>query len=83
MSSKTIPFAKAVELTGRGPFQLPKMRGAVSFGGATWDWPVLRLETIQGETVLVPLAAEAINALRLDIRRWLRDPENPLNNHRA
>lgn len=83
MSFEPIPFAKTVELTGKGPFQLPKMRGVLSFGGAAWDWPVLRLETVQGETVLIPIAAEAVNVLRLDVREWLRDSKNPLNNHRA
>lgn len=82
MSPTPLPFAKSVELTGKGPFQLPRMKGVLSFGGTSWDWPVLRLETVNGDAVLVPLAAEAVNALRLDVQEWLRNPNNPLSDPR-
>ncbi|MGH7009118.1 MAG: hypothetical protein ACREEL_14820 [Stellaceae bacterium] len=44
---------------------------------------MLRFETEQGEEVLVPLAAEAVNALKLDLQTWLRLPENPVGNFGA
>ena len=55
------------------------MKNVVSFGNGTWDWPTVRFETLEGQDVLVPLAAEAINALKVEIQAWLRLPLNPLN----
>lgn len=77
--STPVPFARMLDLQGAGPFLLPRMKGVVSFGTGTWDWPVLRFESLQGQDVLVPLAAEAINALKVEIQNWLRLPQNPLN----
>lgn len=78
-----VPLARPVDLRGKGPFQLPRMTGVLSFGSGPWEWPVLRFETEQGEEVLVPLAAEAVNALKLDLQTWLRLPENPVGNFGA
>lgn len=79
MSPAPVPFARMVDLQGTGPFLLPRMKGVVSFGNGTWDWPTVRFESLEGQDVLVPLAAEAINALKVEIQAWLRLPLNPLN----
>jgi len=77
--STPVPFARMLDLRGPGPFLLPRMKSVVSFGTGTWDWPVIRFESMQGQDVLVPLAAETINALKVGVQNWLRLPQNPLN----
>ncbi|MGH7249187.1 MAG: hypothetical protein ACREH9_13890 [Pseudomonadota bacterium] len=74
------PFAQPVTLRGKGPFQLPRMKAVLSFGIESWEWewPVLRFETLHGAQVLVPLAAEAVNALKIDLQNWLKLPNNPV-----
>lgn len=74
----SVPFAHAVSLQGRGPFQLPRMKGVLSIDEKAPHWPLLRFESEQGEEVWVPLAAEAVRSLKVYIETWLRLPDNPL-----
>lgn len=74
-----VRFALMVDLDGPGPFLLPEMNNVVSFGTGKSGWPIIRFETAQGQDVLLPLAAEAINALKAEIQSWLRSPQNLLN----
>jgi len=76
-SSALVPFAQHVRLRGRGPFQLPRMKGILSIGEKSWPWPLLRFESEQGEEVWVPLAAEAVQSLKLYLEAWQRLPDNP------
>ena len=76
-SSALVPFAQHVRLRGRGPFHLPRMKGVLSIGEKSWPWPLLRFESEQGEEVWVPLAAEAVQSLKLYLEAWQRLPDNP------
>ena len=78
MSSALVPFARPISLSGKGPFRLPRMKAVVSFGDGPWEWPIIRFQTVEGEEVIVPFAAEAVNALKIDIQAWLRQPGNPV-----
>jgi hypothetical protein len=79
MSSQPVPLARVVDLQGKGPFQLPRMKGVLSFGGGQPEWPTLRLETVNDQEVLIPFAAETVNTLKLYIQQWLRLPGNPVS----
>jgi hypothetical protein len=79
MASGLVPFARIVDLQGNGPFQLARMKGVLSFGDGQPEWPTLHLETVHGQEVLIPLAAEAVNTLKLYIQQWLRLPGNPVS----
>ena len=74
-----VPFVRPVALQGPGPFQLPAMKDVKSLGEGTWDQPLLRYETEQGEEVWIPLAAAAVVALRDLADAWLMNPLNPIN----
>ena len=81
MPADLVPFVRPVELRGSGPFQLPPMKAAVGFGEGTWDQPLLRLQTEQGEEVWIPVAKEAVLLLRTFADAWLAMPQNPINRH--
>jgi hypothetical protein len=74
-----IPFVRPVDLSGRGPFVLPKMQAVMSVGEGSWDTPIVRLQTEQGAEVRIPLTAEALVALHALTQGWLGLPQNPLN----
>lgn len=82
-----VPFVRKVPLRGPGPFRLPKMKAFVSIdpgqAGEEWSCPQLRFETEQGVEVFVPLAAEAVEALRDLASAWLALPHNPINRPRS
>jgi hypothetical protein len=73
-----VPFVRPVPLSGPGPFQLPKMRSAVSAGEGTWETPILRLETEQGEEVWIPMSPKAMRTLCDLAQAWCMLPQNPL-----
>lgn len=80
MPRTPVSFAYPVTLCGKGPFQLPRMKAVLSSGAESWEWEwsVLRFEAQHGAQVLIPLAAKAVNALKLELQAWLKLPDNPV-----
>ena len=70
---------RPVALPGPGPFQLPRMRSVVGIDGETWDTPLLRLETMHGEEVCIPIEGDAMLTLAELAQTWCLLPQNPLN----
>jgi hypothetical protein len=70
---------RLVDLRGPGPFELPRMRSVVGIDGGTWETPLLRLETMQGEEVCIPISANAMVTLAELAQTWCLLPQNPLN----
>ena len=66
-------------LPGPGPFQLPRMRSVIGIDGDTWDTPLLRLETMQGEEVCIPISPDGMMTLAELAQTWCLLPQNPLN----
>lgn len=72
-------FALLIDLDGPGPFLLPHMNSVASFRTGTSGCPILQFETTEGQNVLVPLTADAIGALTVEIQAWLESSQNSLN----
>jgi hypothetical protein len=58
------------------------MRSVLGIDGETWDTPLLRLETMQGDEVCIPIDADAMVTLAELAQTWCLLPQNPLNTRR-